>query len=471
MKKIDTHSRKFKYGSMASLFTVIVVVITILINIVANLVVEKFNLRFDMTDTKLYELSTTTKQMVPDMNQEITINVFNNKDDVLSILKEYIIRIAALNDKITINYIDPYTNPNMIEKYAKEGYAIQTDDVIVEGPQRKKYIDRLSFFNFNEQEGTITGVVAEQTLVSAFLYVTREELPAVVFSDGHNEEQNEALMKLFDNNSYVVYQAALAVQDIQEDAEIFVIAAPTRDFSPDEIKKLDAFMAEGKKIIAYIPPAAEAMPNLEGFLAEWGIGVRSEVVLEKELYIADNPLNLHAIYVPHIINNYFANNRYYPVLPACRALEVLEVPGGVTGSVVLTSSEDSYGKTGESFTTLKKEENDTAGPFALAVASQKRVTTAEGERDAKLFVTGSSMMFASDILSMASYANSDFIVQVINWCTDTDKGVNIPAKKLTPDPMNIMSYQVALFGLAFIIIIPLGILIYGIVVFFRRRHL
>jgi ABC-type uncharacterized transport system involved in gliding motility auxiliary subunit len=85
MKKIDTHSRKFKYGSMATLFTVLVVAITILFNIVANLMVEKFNLRFDMTETRLYELSATTKEMVPQINQAITINVFNNKDDFLGL--------------------------------------------------------------------------------------------------------------------------------------------------------------------------------------------------------------------------------------------------------------------------------------------------------------------------------------------------------------------------------------------------
>lgn len=471
MKKIDTKSIKFKYGSMATAFTILVIVITLLVNIVSNLVVEKFKLRFDMTDTRLYELSNTTKQVVGDLNQEITINIFNNKDDFLSIIKEYVIRIGDLNPKIKINYIDPYTNPNIIDKYAKEGYSISPDDVIVEGPNRKRYIGRLSFFNINEQEGTVMGVKAEQTLASAFLYVTQEKLPAAVFSDGHNEEQNESLMKLFDNNSYVVYQAALSVQDIREDAQVFVIVGPTRDFLPEEIKKLDSFMARGGKVIAFVKPAAQAMPNLEEFFVEWGIKVRPEVVIEKDFYVADNPLNLHAIYGSHIINNYFVNNRYYPVVPACRALEALDGIAGVIVTPVLTSSENSYGKLGESFTSLQKAEGDAQGPFALAIASEKKVTTAEGEKDAKIFVAGSTMMLSEDILAMDSYANADFVVQVLNWCTDTEAGINIPAKKLTPDPMNIMSYQTALFGFLFIIVIPLSVLIYGIVVFFRRRHL
>jgi ABC-2 type transport system permease protein len=341
----------------------------------------------------------------------------------------------------------------------------------VEGPQREKYIGRLDFFNINQDEGTISNVIAEQTLVSAFLYVTREDLPVAVFSDGHNEDQNDSLTNLFENNSYIVKRAALAVQDLADDTEIFVIMAPTRDFSVDEIKKLDAFMGKGGKIIAFVEPGVEAMPNLEEFFAEWGIRVRPEVVLEKDLYVANNPLNLHATYAPHVINNYFVNNRYYPVLPACRALEMVDVPGGVTSSPVLISSSDSYGKTGESFSTLQREANDAAGPFDLAITSQKQIVTAEGEKQAKIFVAGSSMMYSPDILSMDSYANADFIVQVINWCTDSDKGVHIAAKKLTPDPMNIMTYQSFLFGIAFIIIIPLGVLIYGIVVFVRRRHL
>ena len=472
MNKINTQSRRFKYGSAATLLTVVVIVIAILLNVVSGMLVERYNLRFDMTDTKLYELSDITIETVGAITQPITINIFNNKDDFFSVLRECVIRIAMLNDNITVNYIDPYTNPSLVEQYTKAGYAVTMNSMIIEGPKREKFMEVLTFFNINDQTGEILGIRAEQELVTAFSYVTREDLPVVAFSDGHNEPLDPTLMKLFETNSYVVTQAALAVQDIQEDVEIFVIESPKRDFLPLEIEKLDAFMANGGRIIAFTTPMGEPLSNLEEFYAEWGIGLLNEIVMEPELNIGGNPLYLHGIYGPHVINNYFANNRYFPVIPACRALQQLEALGGVTVGTVLTSSPNSFGRAPDSQSTATvQEEADISGPFSLAIASSKRVNTAQGEKEAKIFVAGSAAMVAGDVLDMASFANADFIIQVINWCTDSDKNINIPAKKMTPDPLNIMTYQTTIFALIFIVLIPLTVLIYGIVVFFRRRHL
>ena len=66
-----------RYGSTAVAFTALFLAAVVLINIVASIITNKLNLRFDLTDERIYEISDETKKFLnEELDRDIQITVF-----------------------------------------------------------------------------------------------------------------------------------------------------------------------------------------------------------------------------------------------------------------------------------------------------------------------------------------------------------------------------------------------------------
>ncbi|MEG0898024.1 MAG: GldG family protein, partial [Ruthenibacterium sp.] len=421
---------------------------------------DRFGLRVDMTSNKLYALSDTTKEVLKALPEPVEIRVFSSKTDFVELVAQVLERYqVAGGEKIKLTYLDPYTNPTVVEGYLQRGYAVEVNSIVVEGSRYTRVLALSDLFKTDSTGETLESMKAEQQLTAAILYASSTQTPTVQFVEGHNEQPSEGLKNLFAQNNYEVSRVTLAVSEISAKTSLLVIAAPSDDFSAPEIKMLDTFMQRGGRMMLFLAPSATRLPNLETFLEEWGIGVTNTVVAEKLQYTDANPLSIVPIYAAHPINQYFTNNRIYPVMPSSCALEQLFVgQGNVTTAKVLYSSDRSYGS---------NTEPELPGPFTMAITSTKKLTQGE----ARLFVVGSKNIYSDDLLRMDNYGNADFLAQTVNWCTQTDTTVNIPAKALSDAPISVMAWQVLLFAGLLLLVLPLTVLGYGIFVYLRRRHL
>lgn len=459
---------------IVALFTAVIIGLVLVLNILVSAVVDKYNVKLDMTGNALYELGEKTERIAEDLTQDVTITVFNAKEEFLTVINEYLARYDQLSPHIVVQYVDPYRNPNVVEAYKERGIIIAVNSILVECGGRYQYLTLTDLYSMNIETKEIYGIQAEQKLTSAVLYVAGGDLPTAAFSSGHDEKPSQSLVNIFDNSNFIISNVSLEVQDIPEDCSIFVIASPTRDFSSLELNKLDAFLASGGKLMVFLAPSAEPLANLEGFLSEWGIGVEPQVVLEKNLYVGDNPLFIHGEYVAHSINSYFQDNRYYVVMPASRALSALfNTKNGIIVEGLLSSSPDSYGKTGTSFQTLMEEEGDVGGPFYLALTARKPLQLASAQEtiEARVIAIGSKDMYSDDVLSVNTYANGDFLSQCINWLYQHEVSVSIPMKSLTSEPLSILNNQAVFLSIFFTAVIPGGIFLYGVIIYIRRRYL
>jgi len=473
MPEQNSSARARRYSATATIIAVMVTAALILVNSIAFILVDRYNFKADMTSQKIYELTDLTRGILADLDEDITITAMNNERDFLSEMNEVVKRYDRASDRITLRYVDPYSNPTFVDKYQKEGVTLEENSVLVESAAARKVFTVYDMYTFNSDMTAVSTFNAEQQLTSAILYVTSDDLPSVAFTMGHNEERSNTLTNLFEKNNFAVSDVTVSMQGVPEDTDIVVICAPTRDFSSDEVDALDKFLIErGGKMMVFLQPGTEAMPVLEEFLAEWGVGVQSEVVFEKQNFIASNPIYIIASYTQHQINSYFADNRYYTIMPAARALtQLFDHKGNVSTSPVLMATKDAYGKVGTSFGTIDREPGDTGGPFVLAITSEMHNMVGTNAVDSKMFVAGSKAMYADDVLGSTSFGNADFISQVISWCSDDMEIVNVPAKTTNTPPLNIKTFQAFLLGGLFIVVIPLAILGYGVMVWLRRRHL
>ena len=89
---------------------------------------------------------------------------------------------------------------------------------------------------------------------------------------------------------------------------------------------------------------------------------------------------------------------------------------------------------------------------------------------ARLAVIGSGGLYAESFMNADNFANAKFLAQVLNWCTETDSAVNIPAKNIGSTQITVTGGQIILQALVFVVILPVGVLLAGFFVCHRRRH-
>lgn len=450
---------------------ILAVVVAVLSNLCAYFATEAFGLKLDLTENKLYELSDTTIDTINKLPTEVNIQIFNKKQDFLILIREILDKYRLNSTKISIEFLDPYENPKLVQKYKEQGYEITLNSVVVQGTDRKKVFQITEFYDIDNSTNQVRSCIAEQVLTSAIVYVTSQSKPMVLFSDGHDEQPSAALMEIFELNNYEVKRTALAITGIDPNAELLVIASPSRDFAREEIELIEAYLGKGGRLMVFLPPSNDDFPLLFKMLSDWGIGVSNNVVFEEELFSFANPINVAATYLSHEITTYFAKNRYYVIMPSSRALSQLYVrKGNIFVSPVLVSSSKSYAKNSIEVKNTAQATGDEQGPFVLAVGSVKQPVI-PGEKSSKIFVVGSKNIYADDLMTTKSLANHDFLIQAVNWCFENDKLLNIPAKNLDTSSISVLDYEVTRYGLIFIIMLPIAVFAAGVITYLRRRNL
>ncbi|WP_168203587.1 GldG family protein [Oceanispirochaeta crateris] len=451
------------------IFIILLILVVILINLISHRAVDLYPLKLDLTENALYEFSQTTVDMAASLTNPVRMVVFSKEDDYVVMLREVLKRFAALSPLISLEYVDPYENPVLVDYYASRGIQLKPDDIVLEGALRTRSFSVKDMYSFDAGQTQVTGLNAEQQLTSSLSFINDPIIPVAAFSDGHNERPSESLTALFQNNNYDLLRGSLS-SILQEDPDILVVAAPSRDFLVHEVELLTDYMNSGGNALIFLEPSSLSMPHLEGFLTEWGIVPGEELVFEKEAYTGGNPVNVVPMYAPHKINSYFLDARVFLTMPSSRSLYSVSHPGSaIDVRDVLTSTPFSYGKKGYQFSDLLKEDSDPAGPFTLVMSSEKELS-GEAAR-ARLVVAGSRNIYGDDLLGFSSYGNAEFLVQTINWLNEKDVSLYIPPKKMQSDPLNLQSRQALLLALIVTAYIPMVFLVWGITVFFKRKRL
>ena len=422
----------------------------------AESLTSALTLRLDMTEDGLYTLSDTTVDVLSHLSAPVTVTVFSNETDFVPLVHETLLRYQTLSDQmVSIRYVDPYTHPSEVKRWQNQGFTITEGTLAVEGQFTAEVIQLEDLFITDGE--TVTALQIEQPLTSAIARGGRSETLRAQFIEGHDESYSEGFQTLLRQNGFSVGRTTLSVSDPA--CDLMILAAPKTDYLPDEIAKIQAFMNDGGRLMVFLSSEAQAMPRLAAFLAEWGVGMTDIVVGDRLQYVDANPLSIVPVYAAHDINARFSVLRIYPVLTSTLALRSLYTQNGTTSTAkVLYSTDKAYAADG----------SDTlAAPFVLAMTAERKNI---GE-SSRLFVCGSSGLYADNLLDNAAFANSMMLAQAIGWSTERNDTLGIPARSLSSTPIAITAGQLYLFAGLFIVGLPVVYLLVGLTVYLRRRHL
>lgn len=460
-------SNDSKHGSYTLAMTSIVIAIVIVFNMIVNLIPENKR-QFDISSTNIYEISSKSKKIINKVDHDVTFYVLAEKSSTDKRIKTFINKYASLSDKIHIKWIDPVLHPSALTKYGtKENNivisckktnrttTVSFDDILVSSASYYSTSSSASSFDGDEQ------------LTSALNYVTSDKEYKAYYTSGHGEsslssEVTSLLTKSRISTSDLLLMTATSIPD---DCDLLIIDGATSDFTKDEVKLLSSYLKKGGKVVTLLAQTNKSMKNLYGLLKDYGLTVQSG-------YIADTERSYQGNYY-YLIPNLSVSGDMASGISSNSVMMINSK--GMTQS---TPARDSIST--DSFMTTSSngyavtEKKQTQGTYVLGATSTEsvKVKNSKGKKvtkESRLTVYGSNMLIDEQITSsFSSLENLTLFTNSVTASLDNADNVSISPKSLE------VSYNTIAhpgpFSILVVFVIPVGLIIGGFIVWFRRRR-
>ncbi len=460
---------KNKLKINAAITTVAVIVCVILLNLVVGAITDKLPLEIDFTKEKVYDFSDQTKAVMKALDKNVDVYALipdNVTDEYLAYVKEYLEKYESMSKLYTVKYIDPYTEPAFLSKYSADGDSIDLGSVIVTCGEKFRVISYNSLFEMNSYNSDVS-IDMEKKMTSALIYVTGygDEVK-IGFTTGHEEIECANFTAYLTGEGYSCSEINLSKSEIPDDMSVIVVASSVNDFTLDEIEKIDKFSDRGGHIIVTAPLPGVKMPeNLSAYLADWGVEFANDQIIEYDSNYIINTSNGEALapeIQEHKITEKIVSRKLEYVSPESTSIvtHVNNIYGAVHAPLLRTSDaakslSDSGAETGK-------------GPFDVMVLATRLV---DGKKSNILAVGSLVSVEAPVLIGQSIYANSDLILNAVASMTDTTSALEIRAKKVSSESLNMKESQVKLTQILLLYILPILIFIAGIIIWLRRRYL
>lgn len=466
-KKIGTGV--FSVGMIVAAFAVVIVL---------NLFVKELPASvtsIDATATKIYSLTTDTKEYVKMLEKDIQIYVLAEEESADTTLAETLERYDDLSDCINVNYVNPLTNPLFYQNYTDA--TPTTNSLIVVSEERSRVIDYSEIYEYSydyySYSSSLEGYDAEGQITSAIQYVSMDssELPIIYEVEGHGETALSGGFTEVVGKANITLQSLtlLTVDEVPEDAQAVIINGPTSDFSSDDAEKIISYIEKGGSVILNFDFQYQNLENLSSILAAYGMSRIEGIVMENDANYIYGGIPYYTL--PEVESTTYTSSvtGKYIFAPYSEGIAYGEDTEEITYKPMLMTSADAVSKINtENATTSELEDGDVEGPFALAVAME---CTTEDGATGTLVVSGSVQMFTDEADQVVSGNNSAMFTDMISTATNAEElslSV-IPVKEYTLSSITVSAATAVLIGVSIMILVPILMIITGIVIWAARR--
>ncbi len=466
---------KLRYGGYASLITFAVVVGVIII----NLLVAQLDLQIDMTENDVYTLSEQTRGVLDDLDEEVTIYVLARRNEEPHQIMEALGRYEQASPWVRIETVDADANPGFVARYDPEGEGLGNGSVIVATEDNYKPIgirDLYSIDDRNPQAPTIMGLNVERRVTNALIYVATGRTPIIYQTTGRGEAPVEQIGDLAADLAAENYEVRslnlIQSPQVPEDGAVLLMFGLRTDISEGEARKIRDFLESGGRAVFMVDVLLDETPVLNDLLSGYGLRLSQGVVIEgNQNYHTGNEFQLVPDLAGHPITDSLIEARSPIMMPFGRPVEVLsQKPRGVTIEPLAQTSPDSFLRVDLENQDPERTSGDIPGPFVMAVGATDR-DFSTSEEVSRIVVIGNARFLAPIYPFGNIPGNRDFILNAIGWVQNQQETLSIRAKFTLQFPMQLTGAQVLIFAGLFVVLIPLGILIAGLVIWLRRRHL
>lgn len=442
----------------SSIHFLIVLLAAFLIAIFGYLSLQTYHWRFDLSEGKVYSLSSQTLQLLKAHSSEpIRVWAFFTEDQPFRVqlddlLKEY----SNHHKNFYYQFYDPDRNPAKAKQYQVDSYGT----IVVEAYGKRE----------------LTKQVSEEALTAVLGRLLKNETKRIVFAAGYGgpsikEETGKAgfglLARQLKNSHYDVQETVLSRDKISKGTDLFVLGGPRVDLLPAELTIIDEYLETGGSALFLIDPVETGEgKNVEQYLLKYGIQLGNNVIVDKvsKLFGADYLIPLVTDYAEHTITGSFQLAAFFPL--ARSVSESSEVPKDVEVTELALTGDGSWAETDlarlKEGTAELDRTKDQTGPLPIAVIAQNR------KNKSRVIVFGDSDFATNAYLNLSG--NKDFILNAISWLAADELSIAIRPRKREITPLYLKETDQEFLFYVPVLGLPLISMGLGTGVFFWRRR-
>jgi ABC-type uncharacterized transport system involved in gliding motility auxiliary subunit len=461
--------RQARYGAIATVSVLVFLAIIVLVNYLS----ARQNKRWDLTANRQNSLSEQTIKVLQGLDSPAKFTAFDRQTDLdrfRNRLEEY-----AYNSKqVSVEYIDPDTRPVVAKEFDIQQYGT----VVIDYKGRRERVTSAD----------------EQDLTNGLIKAVSGRERTVYFVQGHGEKDPmrterdgySAVADALKRDNYKVEKLVLAQQkDVPTDATALVIAGPTSDLLPEEIDVLKRYLGRAGKLMVLTDPSLTpkqgSLPNLEGLLKEWAIGLGNNVVVDVSGATNEPSIAVAASYPTHPITDRFATLTLYPL---ARSVDPISGVTGRTAQPIVETSQRSWAEanlaslSGDQGVAMETDKGDKAGPIPIAAAvsvpsetpaaDQPKPAEADAPKpETRLVVFGDSDFATNAYGGIAG--NPNLFANAVNWLAQQENLIAIRPKQASDRRVTMTARQQTMVFLTSIFVMPALVFAAGIYTWWRRR--
>jgi ABC-type uncharacterized transport system involved in gliding motility auxiliary subunit len=450
--------RAGKYGTSAILSTLLGVLILGMLGFVS----ARNPVKFDWSEQKVHTLSDQTQKTLAGLEQDVEVLVLVNKLDEEP-LRELLDRYAYQSDRFKVDYADPNVRPGLLEEHGISAEQLG---------QGRGFV-RMAYGG-NSVELT---QIDEESVTNGIVKLSRTGERVVYFLEGHNEKPVEGeaggsrtgyslAAQALRNENYRVETLLLAsLGEVPEDADVVVVAAPTRALLDVETAALERYLARGGALLALVDPRVRT--EWVSQLGAWGVELGDNVVVDRTLALFGRAMAPFA-------NSYSQTHEITRDLrePALFQ-EVRSVRGKAGFEDLVFTGEASWGESdfamldGEGKVAL--DDGDVPGPVAVAAAGRPELATApEDGAEPRLVVFGDADFAANEYLD--AYLNRDLFLNSVNWLMGDIEAIAVRPNRSRASRFQLSAEQFRTIRSLSLFVLPEAIAVLGVFTWWRRRN-
>lgn len=485
--------RGTRRGAVSILLTVLFLAAIVLLNLVLSFITDRYPLYIDVTENASYQLQQETKDYLTGVKDPVSIYVLQKETDFESgDSSNYKYRVQAnkllhaienSSDNIELHYVDITAEPTFTSNYPQVDWTT-SHAVLVTCGDLYRAVDMTDMFTFDQEQysyyGTvvITGQNVEQAILTAILNVTTTEKTKISVITGQGEQDMTPFTTLLENNAYEVEEVSLLTGSIPDDCDFAVIYDPDVDIDDNIYTTLSDWLNNDGKYghhLFYFPNDqhdVKEFPNLNAILTDYGMAVQYGYVFESDDSYTVPGMNHYLSIYDYGEDTTYTDGLRNSSIPVVMMLTMpVEITDSTMATPLLQSSEKSFLFPMD----MKEEDVDSFEPeyqVLNGAAIGVRNNGTEDGKNSSVVVIGSYDAVTSNYLSISSYNNGAYFVNLFNTLSERDDvSVVIEGKDPSANELGVTSMDAIAFPSILVrFVIPIGILIVGLIIWIRRRH-
>lgn len=455
-------TRKLKKGGYTAVLSVVVIAAVVVFNMIVGRLPQNVR-QWDLSDTGIYSLSDTTKEVLDGLSEDVVIYVVADPSTVDERITNFLARYEDLSSHIKIETVDSVLHPDKVNQLGADNNSLlisceatgKTESVAFSSVI--KY-DEMSYYYYGQMNETEFD--GEGQVTSGISYVTNDVAKTVYTTEGHGETTLGSLVSDMLEKSSLTAQSVNLLKEgkVPEDCELLLIHAPENDLADDEKAMVMDYLNGGGQAMVVAGYSDQKRPNLQAICSEFGLNLENGLAADTKNFYQNNPYYIFPVLnTGNEVMEGIGSRDTVLVLQSVPFSQSEELPKGVTVETFMQTSDQGL---------LVTEDGQTAGTYILGAVAEKELDSGS----ARLTVFGTPSMTDDNLNStFTNLANLDIFMNAVTANFEDVQNVSIPAKSLEV-PYNTVTNG-GMWGILFILVIPIAVLIAGLLVWLRRRKL